>query len=195
MKRSEKRSAQIFMIVVSVLGLVVTVTMALLYVYLKKGVFLTLAITFGTIFYHFGIRLLIGLLFNLFMNNKADYTRRWYRVHGWEQKLFRFLRVHKWKGKMPTYNPGLYSGKDHSFDEIARVTCQAELVHETNCIVSFLPLIASVWFGEFYVFLATSVCAALFDLIFVIIQRYNRPRLVRLAELQKKRRQKNKAEI
>jgi len=172
---------------ISAASLAVTVAMALLYYYSETGIYLTLAITFGTILFHFGIRLLIGLLFNLIMNNKADYTKKWYRLHSWEIKLYEFLRVNKWKGKLPTYNPSLYSFKEHTFDEIAQVTCQAELVHETNCIVSFLPLIASIWFGEFFVFLITSICAALFDLIFVIAQRYNRPRIIKLAELQKRR--------
>ncbi len=176
--------------IVSAVSLAVTVTMALLYHYLGTDVYLTLAITFGTIFFHFGIRLLIGLLFNLFMNNKADYTKKWYKLHAWESKLYKFLRVNKWKGKMPTYDPSLYSLKEHTLDEIAQTMCQAELVHETNCIVSFLPLIASIWFGEFLVFLITSICAALFDLIFVIMQRYNRPRIIRLAELQKLRQKK-----
>lgn len=175
---------------ISVISPIVTVTMALLYYYLGTGVFLTLAITFGTIFYHLGIRLLIGLLFNIFMNNTADYTKKWYKVHSWENKLYKFLRVNKWKGKLPTFNPDLYSLKDNSFDKIAQTMCQAELVHEVNCVISFLPLIASIWFGDFLVFLITSICAALFDLIFVIAQRYNRPRVIKLAELQKRRQQR-----
>lgn len=59
--------------------------------------------------------------------------------------------------------------------------CQAELVHETNMALSFLPLIAVRWFGAFYVFLITSVCGALFDSVFVVMQRYNRTRVVRMA--------------
>lgn len=176
--------------IITAVSLALTIAFALLYNYLLYGVFLTLAITFGTIFFHLGIRLLIGLIFNKTMNNKADYTKKWYRVHSWEHKLYKLLRVNKWKGKLPTYNPSLYSSKDHTFDEIAQTMCQAELVHEINCVVSLLPIIATIWFGEFLVFLITSICAALFDLIFVIAQRYNRPRVIRLAELQKRREQK-----
>lgn len=60
--------------------------------------------------------------------------------------------------------------------------CQAELVHETNMALSFLPLIAVRWFGAFYVFLLTSVCGALF----VIMQRYNRTRVVKIALKERK---------
>lgn len=177
--------------IITAISLALTVTTALLYRYFA-GVFLALAITFGTIFYHLAIRLLIGLIFNIFMKNRADYTKKWYKVRSWENKLYKFLRVNKWKGKLPTYDKSLYSVKERNFDGIAQAMCQAELVHETNCVVSFLPLIASIWFGEFYVFLITSICAALFDLLFVIEQRYNRPRVIKLAERQKRRQQEMK---
>ncbi len=186
--------SSLIMKIITAVSLAVTVTMSLLYYYLGLDVYLTLAITFGTVFFHLGIRLLIGLLFNLIMKNKADYTKKWYKVHNWENKLFKLLRVNKWKGKLPTYNANSFSLKEHSFDEIAQTMCQAELVHETNCVVSFLPIIASIWLGEFWVFLITSICAALFDLIFVIAQRYNRPRVIKLAELQKLRQQKRETQ-
>ena len=63
--------------------------------------------------------------------------------------------------------------------------CQAEIVHEVIIIFSFLPVLASYWFGSFAVFMITSIGAAAFDLMFVMIQRYNRPRIVKLAEREK----------
>lgn len=48
-------------------------------------------------------------------------------------------------------------------------------------ILSFVPLIAVRWFGSFYVFLITSIGGAMFDLVFVIIQRYNRARIIKIA--------------
>lgn len=59
--------------------------------------------------------------------------------------------------------------------------CQSELVHETNILMSFLPLLAAIPFGAFWVFLVTSLAGAIFDLSLAILQRYNRPRVVRLA--------------
>lgn len=146
-----------------------------------KGIYLTLSVTFGTTTYHLGIRLLIGLLYNTGMKNQADYTKKRYHVYHWENEIYRFLKVKKWKGKLPTFNPTVFSNEKHSWDEIAQAMCQSELVHETNMIFSFAPLIASRWFGSFPVFLVTSICGAVFDLLFVMIQRYNRPRVVRIA--------------
>ena len=52
--------------------------------------------------------------------------------------------------------------------------------------MSFLPLLASVPFGAFWVFFLTSLGGAVFDLSLVILQRYNRPRVVRLARRQRR---------
>ncbi len=171
---------------------VLTALFAVLFIRLENGTFLTLAISFGTVFYHLGIRLLIGLLFTLFMNNKADYTKKFYRLHNRERKFYKFIRVQKWKDKLPTYNPQSFSLKANSLEDIAQVTCQSELVHVTNVIVSFLPIAATIWFGAFYVFLITSICSALFDCVFIIMQRYNRARIVSLIE--KKKRLSDKTE-
>ena len=142
---------------------------------------LSMAITFGTIAYHLLMRLAVGGIFHTFMGNRADCSKKWYRLHSWETPLYDTLRVKTWKGRLPTYDPDLFSPKKHSWDEIAQAMCQAELVHETNMLLSFVPLLAAPKLGAFGVFLSTSVAAALFDSLFVMMQRYNRPRVLRLA--------------
>lgn len=166
---------------VTVFSLIMAVITSVLFSRFDEDIYLTLAITFGTVFYHLGIRLVIGFLYDAGMKNQADYTKKWYQIHPWENKLYKLLKVKEWKNKMPTYHPSTFSNKEHTWDEIAQVMCQSELVHETNIIVSFLPIIASKWFGAFYVFLITSVCGALFDLLFAVMQRYNRGRVVKIA--------------
>lgn len=58
--------------------------------------------------------------------------------------------------------------------------CQSEIVHETIVVFSFLPIVSVVWFGSLPVFIITSVLSAGFDLMFVVMQRYNRPRIIKL---------------
>jgi len=170
---------------ITALSFVTTIITVILFTYFNKDIYLTLSVTFGTISYHLGIRLITGLLYNLKMKNQADYTKRWYQIHPWERKAYKLMKVKTWKNKMPTYNPEFFSNKKHTWDEIAQAMCQSELVHETNIVLSFLPLIASIFWGSFYVFLITSICGAIFDLLFVIIQRYNRPRIIKIALRQK----------
>ena len=137
------------------------------------------AITFGTCFYHFAMRLLVGHILHRKMQNKADYRKAWYQLRPFEHKLYRVLKVKKWKGAMPTYDPSCFDPKVHTWDEIAQAMCQAELVHEVIVVLSFLPLLAAIPFGAFPVFLITSLLAAVYDLSFVIMQRFNRPRIIK----------------
>ena len=60
------------------------------------------------------------------------------------------------------------------------IMCQSEIVHELIFVLSFVPIIEIVWFGTPLVFIITSILAALYDLLFVIMQRYNRNRILRL---------------
>lgn len=169
-------------------SLVLTGVFALLYFRAGAEALLPLVITFGTISYHFCVRLLIGACFYRLMHNRADLQAAWYRPRPWERPLYDKLRVKRWKKWMPTYQPDLFDPRQHTWHEIAQTMCQSELVHETIIAASFLPLLAAIPFGAFPVFLITSVLAAAFDLCFVIMQRYNRPAVLRIAEREKNRR-------
>ena len=92
------------------------------------------------------------------------------------------MNVKKWKNKMPTYDKDMFDISRHSWGEIVQATCQSELVHEANVVLSFLPLVASVWFDEFYVFFITSILSAIFDMMFVFMQRFNRARILKMQE-------------
>ena len=73
---------------------------------------------------------------------------------------------------------------ENSLYRIIQNMCGAEIVHEIIMVMSFLPLATVPVFGSFPVFLITSLLAAMYDGIFVMAQRYNRPRLVRIYEKQ-----------
>ena len=132
-------------------------------------------------------RLLVGLAFNTGMQNRANYTSRRYQVSRREMAVYEKLKVKRWKRGMPTYDPSLFDPRTHTWGEIVQATCQAELVHETIAVLSFLPIAAGVRFGAYPGFIITSVLAAACDMAFVIMQRYNRPRLIKLMELQKRK--------
>lgn len=169
---------------VTFLSIVGAVVFACLYQAFHAPVLLTAAITCGTVSYHLGVRLLAGALFGR-AAAAHDPSKKWYRLRSWEKSLYERLRVKTWKDKLPTYYPDSFSPCLHTWEEIGQAMCGAELVHEVNCLLSFLPLLAAIWFGALPVFLITSILAAGFDLLFVIVQRYNRSRVLRLADRQK----------
>lgn len=149
-------------------------------VFYKSGLLFSLAITFGVTFYHFTIRLVIGYSIDRIFKNRINYNNQWFSQKKFEQHLYKKLRVHKWKGKIPSFDPEQFDIEKHTFGEIISSMCVAEIVHEVIFVFSFLPIVLSIPFGEFWIFFITSVLSAAFDLIFVIIQRYNRPRVMRL---------------
>ena len=95
-------------------------------------------------------------------------------------------------GIFPSYinlcldEPENFDLRIHTPEEIAGAMCQAELSHEVIVIFSFLPLLTVPAFGAFWVFLITSVLSAMIDLSFAIMQRYNRPRIMKLCKRRKK---------
>jgi hypothetical protein len=170
---------------ITIIFLVITAAMAVWYGYTSSETLLSLVITFGTISYHFVMRLLTGLVFNSVMKNKANYRRRWYQVSQWEMDVYEKLKVKKWKNKMPTYERSLFDPRLHTLDEVVQVMCQAELVHETIAVLSFLPIIAGIWLGSYPVFIITSLVAAAIDMMFVVMQRYNRRRMINIIQHEK----------
>ena len=171
----------------SVIALVLTLAFSFLFRMTRNSVIFSLAVTFATIAYHFTVRILIGSVVNLIMKNKTDYTKKWYQVSATEMKLYQKLKVKEWKNKMPTYDKDTFDSSKHSWDEIIQATCQSELVHEINVVISFVPIIASVWVGALWVFFITSVLSSMFDLLFVFIQRFNRARIRKIIEKEKLR--------
>ena len=145
----------------------------------NRAVF-SVAITLGTTFYHFSMRLIVGSLVDARYHNRMDYTKKWFQEKPFEKKLYKKLKVRKWKKRFPTLNPQDFDLKNRSVEEIIQVTCQAEIVHEIIMVLSFVPVLFTVWLDSFGVFFTTSCIACLFDNVFVIMQRYNRPRLIRL---------------
>jgi hypothetical protein len=128
------------------------------------------------------MRLFTGWMINHCLHNRVDYRKKWFQMRSIELKIYEKLKVKKWKGKMGAYDPSCFDPKIHSWDEIAQATCQAELVHEVIIVLSFVPIFASIPFGEFWVFAITSLLAACVDAVFVMLQRYNRPRILQLLE-------------
>ena len=165
------------MTLISLIGLLIS---GIIYYFTRSPIFFSVAITFGTTLYHFAMRLAVGYLIDAKYHNRMDYTKKWFAEKPFEQKLYKLLQVKKWKKWFPTYNPQDFDIKFHSVTEIVQTTCQSEVVHEVIMILSFVPIIFSIWFGSLGVFILTSCAAFLFDNVFVIMQRYNRPRLIRL---------------
>ena len=167
-----------------------TLLCALVYIYIRDSLVFGILITFATTAYHFVMRLLVGLAFERLLQAPVDCEGKWFRVGDREQRFYERLNVKRWKGNIPTYDPTEFDSRLHSWEEILGAMCRAELVHETIMVLSFLPILAAIAFGELWVFVLTSLLAACFDGVFVIVQRYNRPRVMRLLRISRRRKKR-----
>lgn len=131
--------------------------------------------------------------------------RRWfdpgafiYRSRKWEKggRIYERVYVRKWKDIVPDMSrivPGVVKKKaalatdTKSMRRLIKETCVAELVHWL-LILFITPMIfrAMRGFGGFI----AAVIYIIGNLVFIIIQRYNRPRLVTLYKRMEKRRGK-----
>lgn len=166
--------------------LILTILFIVLTVATGNSVCYTLSITFGTFFYHFAMRLLVGK----FTGHIFNYKSFWFKEKSFEKQLYKALRVKKWKGKMPSYNFKTYMIREVPLENIVNTMCRNEVIHEIIALLSFVPILFSLAFDSVMVFVITSVIACICDLTFVVMQRYNRPRVVRLMERQHKQDEK-----
>ena len=187
MAKQKKSGSAIFMYIV--IAVMVTAAAGCLGLHYsgttESGAVLWSGIVAFMIVYHFWGRLIMGNVTKLF---PIDRNHWWFRERFFEKKLYELLRVKKWKGKALTYNPELFSMKDRTLSEIADTMAKVEVDHWVNEVISLLSILFSLLWGQFWIFLATAVFAMLFDGQFIAIQRYNRPRLVRILERESTRR-------
>ena len=156
-----------------------TLILGLFYRFFPLGWLLSAAITTGTTFYHFAMRLAVGYVVPHLVPQDAA-ARGWFQEKQFEAGLYKALKVKCWKDRKPTYDPVSFSLRDNTLEQIVDNCCVSEAVHEVIILFSFLPLSFALLWGAFPVFLITSILAAAYDCCFAIMQRYNRPRLVRI---------------
>ena len=186
MKKIKKSGPAIFMYCIIGIAVVISTVCFVLYyknIY-KNKIILWTGITAFTIMYHFWVRIIMGNVSKLF-KKYINYKQWLFKERKFEKQLYKLLHVKEWKGKALTYNPELFSLKDYTLEEIANTMTKAEVDHWINEVISLTTLLFAIPWGEFWIFLISAIVAMLFDSQFIIIQRYNRPRIIRILEKSK----------
>lgn len=119
-----------------------------------------------------------------------------YRTSEGEQKIFKALRVKSWQAKVPDMSrifKRIMPEKKMTAETVADVprmleeTCVAELTHALLSVLGLAML--WIWPGVGGI-IVTAVYILLGNVLFIIIQRYNRPRLQRLYAMQQRKRER-----
>lgn len=153
--------------------------------YTGFGALKSLAITVFTIFYHFAMRLAVGMIVPRLMKN-IDPETKFLAAGKREKAFYQKLGLKKHKAKAPTYAPDRFDPKLHTMREIAAEMCRAEVGHIVIMPLSFLPIAFIAVWGAAAVFIITSVVAAFCESYFVILQRYNLARIQPLLQREKR---------
>ena len=117
-----------------------------------------------------------------------NWNRFPYVLYNWEKNgcIYRKIGIHHWQNKVPDMSrifPKMMPPKkmvDTSSVVLRRMiqeTCIAELIHGLLCFTGFYCI--RLW-PEFGGTLLAILNVVLFNFPFILIQRYNRPRLLRL---------------
>lgn len=180
----KKSFAQLLMYFVIGISLIISVVCFCFYygkIYKSSAVLWT-GVTFFTVMYHLWARIIFGNITKLF---KINYNNFWFRERSFEKVIYNAINVKGWKDKVLTYNPHLFSLKNYTLEEIALTMTKAEIDHWINEIISLTTLLFSLIWGKLEIFLITAIAAMIFDGQFIVIQRFNRPRVLRLLEIKK----------
>ena len=183
MSKTKKSGPAIFMYCVIVITLITSIICIYLYygnIY-KNETILWIGIIAFTIMYHFWVRIIMGNVSKLF-KKYINYKQWWFKEKSFEKGLYKFLRVKEWKGKALTYNPESFSLKEHSLEEIANTMVKSEIDHWINEAISLSTLLFIIPWGRTWAFVISAIAAMIFDSQFIIIQRYNRPRILKVLE-------------
>lgn len=146
---------------------------------LKSEVLLWCAIVCFMILYHFGLRILFGLIS---ARLPIDYRHPFFAPRPFERHVFRLLRVRQWKDRVLTFDPDSFDLKRRGLAAVCHTMAKSEVDHWINELISLFSLLFALLWGQFPIFLITALAAMAFDFQFILVQRYNRPIAVRLLQ-------------
>ena len=181
MKLFQTSGPALFMYSVIALGVILSVCCLGAYYggYNENDIILWIGITAFTITYHFWGRIILGNVSKLFRKH-INYQQWWFKEKKFEKKIYEILKVKKWKSKALTYNPEQFDLKQNSLEQIVNTMTKSEVDHWINEVISITTMFFGLIWGETWIFVLTAIAAMIFDGQFIVIQRYNRPRVVKI---------------
>ena len=136
--------------------------------------------------------------------------KRWFRAESFpyrsfsverEGRIYEKLKIRKWQSKVPDMSrilpcvmpkKRLIHGFEDTLPRMIQETCVAEWIHSILSVAGLLCL--GIWHGPGGI-IVTSVYVLLGNVPFILIQRYNRPRLLRMQKKLANRQMSNARQV
>lgn len=145
-----------------------------------------------TIMYHFWVRIIMGNVLKLFKKH-ITYKQYFFKEKKFEKKFYDLIKVKSWKDKVLTYAPQEFDLKENSLETVANNMAKAELDHWINSLISISTISFGFISNVFWPFIVSAIFAMAFETQFIVLQRYNRPRVVKIIEREEKNKNREKS--
>lgn len=175
--KSNFKAKMIFITELLLIGFVVFYA---IFLFFRTDVLFNITVIFGVLLYHFAVRLFINWFFKSMKGRPWNHTNKWFRPRNYEKSLFKIFKVGKWRNHIPNYNPEDFDIRKKKLSKIISNSCREEIAHIIMIIASFLPVLLPLFLSgvSFWLLFWSSVLGGIIDLLFIAVQRYNRPRMV-----------------
>lgn len=179
-KEKNERSASRNLVEISaIISIAICVIIFFINYFFKFEYIYVLGLVFFLIGYQLSVRIVVGNIVPRF-KKYINVDSKWFKSNKFEERMFKKFNVKKWKNKAPVYEPEEFDIKKNNKEQLIINMCNAELVHEFNILFGYVAIVLSLFMGYVWLFIIASFLAGLVDCIFIMIQRYNRPRAVKL---------------
>jgi glycosyl-4,4'-diaponeurosporenoate acyltransferase len=123
-----------------------------------------------------------------------------YKTFKWEAKLYSKIKIISWKDKIPELGclAGFVKTKVVSDDpsylyKFAKETVYAEIMHIISAVMGFIIMVIPPYNLMFNFAFPVAIINFILNILPILVQRYNRPRLLRMYYREMKRKKKGDA--
>lgn len=169
------------MIFISELLLIGFVVFYAVFLFSRTNAFFKITVLFGVLLYHCVMRLFLNWFCKNLKSRPWNNTNKWFRERKFEKAIYNILNVSKWKDSVPNYDPEDFDVRSKKLSKIISNSCRVEVTHLAIIVLGFLPVLLPLFMtgGSFWAMFWIGVVAGICELPFVIVQRYNRPRMLK----------------
>ncbi len=151
-----------------------------LFVHSHNNGMLIIGLIMLNVSYQLTTRLLVGLICDGFFENGINSSAEWFGTTDYEERFYSLIGMKYLKRNLPKFERTDFSLTRQSIQNIIDTGCEIETEHEITIGTSMLGMLLVIPFGYIWIFAVTAIVTVVYDLLFIAVQRYNRPRLERV---------------
>ncbi len=188
-KEERKTYGPLIQNVLTVLGPVICIPAYVLYSKTGGKLYHLIFIFFLVLFIHGLFRILVPSFLFLIFRYRFDPESFWFSEKSFERGLYERLNVKSWKSFVEklSFHPHRFDMEKHDDAFILSYMCHAELCHEITIILDLMTCLMAGNIIEFIFLLILALVLVSLEMSFITVQRYNRPRLLRIKKRKEER--------